>query len=377
MGGASGSGGKSGGGSAGQSGSGGAGTAGSAGSGGSGGGPPHVVQACSSAKGGDLPRGVWDNVSPPQVDLKASGTLAFALDPTDTRIIVLGTVKRGIFKSTDCGATWTKIDTGQGTADMDKGNNNHMLIDPTNPKIMYTTSGYGGTQGVLKSTNGGVDWHQTFTQDELAATYGGWVESLSMDPGNPAHLVMIPHGTCSAAYGSAGCAAESTDAGTTWTIKKGSPAWFETQNLQVMDAKTWLIGGWFGDGVWRTSDAGLSWAKQPSRGAAAFYEGSNGTIYTAGTSGGTKSTDRGATWTNMPNSPNASVITGDGTNIYVDIFNAGAYWSAPESNTSMWTHLVTPSMSAGACLPTFIYDRNHKILYSTNCNAGFWRATVP
>jgi photosystem II stability/assembly factor-like uncharacterized protein len=283
-------------------------------------------------------------------------------------------MKRGIYKTNDCGATWARVDTGQ-NAHIDQGNNNHLIVDPSNPKVLYTTAGYGGPMGIFKSTNGGVDWQQTLSANVTTAFYaGGFIESLSMDPTNPAHLVTSPHGSCSGTS-TPGCIAETTDSGATWKVlANGAPEWVETANLEVMDKSTWLVGQIFGK-TWRTGDAGASWQEVGPKEAAAYYRAASGTIYSAGISGVQTSTDDGATWQLISNSPKSDVITGDGTSIYVDW--AQGYWSAPESDTSKWTDLKSPAAAGGACLPSFTYDRDHKLLYTTDCASGFWRVTTP
>jgi hypothetical protein len=346
---------------------------GGAGTGGAGGGPPHTVLPCDA--GGELPRGVWTNITPSQIDLASSGTLAFAIDRSDSRTIYLGTMKRGIYKTNDCGATWARVDSGQNGVHLDQGNNNHMIVDPSNPKVLYTTAGYGGPMGVFKSTNGGVDWQQALSANVTAAFYaGGFIESLSIDPTNPAHLVTSPHGSCSGTA-TPGCVAETTDSGASWKVlANGAPEWVETANLEVMDASTWLVGQIFGK-TWRTGNAGASWQEVGPADAAAYYHATSGTIYSAGIGGVQKSADDGVTWQLIPNSPKSSVITGDGSFIYVN-WDKG-YFSAPESDTSKWTDMKSPPSAGGACLPSFTYDRDHKLLYTTNCASGFWRVTTP
>ena len=164
-GGATGSGGAS---SAGTAGSGGASGPGAAGSGGSAGGAPHEVGKCDS-----LPKpGTWEQITPPEVlkylppQGKGSpdgnlpfGVQAIGLDPTVDGTVYLGTCKMGLWKSTDCGSTWARINTGKNGATLDLGAQNSMVIDPLNPKIIYTNSFY-GQNGAFKSTDGGVNWEQ-------------------------------------------------------------------------------------------------------------------------------------------------------------------------------------------------------------------------
>jgi hypothetical protein len=350
--------------------------AGSAGDGGSGGSvtlPPHIIEPCDGE--GDLPRGVWDNITPADVSLETSGTLAFMFHPQDHRIIFLGTNKAGIFKTTDCGATWDKINTGELGAEIENGSNNHILVDHLNPDVLYVTSGYGGPSGILKSTNGGVDWFQTLSAEAISVMYGGFIESLEMDPADPAHLVTIPHGPCSGDYGPGGCFAESTDSGETWVLQEGTPGWNEGQNLEMISSNMWLVGEFFGNnGIWRTSNGGDSWQQASTNNGAAFHRGANGNVYAVAYNV-QMSTDDGATWSDVANSPKGSVITGDGTNIYINW--AEGYFMAPENDITNWTQLETPPGTQGACLPSFTYDQDHQILYSTNCSGGLWRATIP
>src|SRR5258708_11887702 len=91
----------------------------------------------------------------------------------DPAMVYLGSEEWGFDKSTDCGATWTKTNTGKNGAALDKGSQWTMLVDPTNPEVLYTNSGF-GVSGVFKSVNGGVDWDQVLTGDAAkVAPYGG------------------------------------------------------------------------------------------------------------------------------------------------------------------------------------------------------------
>lgn len=75
--------------------------------------------------------------------------------------------ERGVFKTTDGGQNWTKvlyIDENTGAADLS--------LDPNNPETLYAAmwsfrrrpftfdSGFTGTSGLYKTTNGGADWNK-------------------------------------------------------------------------------------------------------------------------------------------------------------------------------------------------------------------------
>jgi hypothetical protein len=386
----------------------------SGGSGGSAGGPPHLVQACPGIDGGGA--GVWENITPPGIgfpkwctpqwnstcpgpgETSADGTLAtygtnaIAIDPSNTATVYLGTSSLGLFKTTDCGATWAHISTGANGTKIDQGRNWTMVIDPTNTQVLYTTAGY-GMGDVYKSTNGGVDWEPMLTPDVRTALAGGFVEKITMDPTNHLHLLASAHGPCTKNGTNYGCLAESTDEGTTWSFTSSAESWSEGDGQTMVDDKTWFFGALFG-GIWRTTDAGGSWTQvYKGNAAGSVYIAADGTFYTCGGNGVMHSTD-GVAWTVLSQSPRCggnsnggNMIAGDGKTMFISDGNGlgwgqtqppadGWYWSAPESSSTTWTSLHSPaSMMEGGI--SIAYDPDHHILYSSNYVAGFWRVVVP
>lgn len=112
----------------------------------------------------------WKNMGLPKSDRICS----IIIDPENSNIVWVGVLgalwgdseERGIYKTTDGGATWQKvfyIDAKTGCSDL--------IIDPKNPKIMYASFwefrrtpwsfNSGGTQSALyKSIDGGVSWNK-------------------------------------------------------------------------------------------------------------------------------------------------------------------------------------------------------------------------
>lgn len=104
--------------------------------------------------------------------------------------------ERGIFKTTDGGKTWEKIfyiDENTGCTDLD--------IDPENPDILYAAmwsyrrwpwsfdSGFTGTSGFFKSTDGGGNWkmmHNGLPQDTL----GRMAIAVAPSEGNTIYLTV-------------------------------------------------------------------------------------------------------------------------------------------------------------------------------------------
>tara|TARA_B100000768_G_scaffold181355_1_gene204025 strand:+ start:29941 stop:32490 length:2550 start_codon:yes stop_codon:yes gene_type:complete len=74
---------------------------------------------------------------------------ALAIDPVNSSVYYWGSTSGVIYKSTEAGSTWNQLaDTGNGTV-------NKILINPNDPNKMFCSSQY---HGVLKSTDGGVNW---------------------------------------------------------------------------------------------------------------------------------------------------------------------------------------------------------------------------
>ncbi len=125
--------------------------------------------------------------------------------------------ERGVFKTTDGGKTWTKvlyIDENTGCADMD--------IDPENPEILYAAmwshrrspdffdSGFTGTSGLYKSTDGGKSWNKI--HNGLPTTKLGRI-GIAVAPSNPKVL----YASIEAEGNSNKGLYKSTDAGANWS----------------------------------------------------------------------------------------------------------------------------------------------------------------
>ena len=229
--------------------------------------PPVEAGACP-----DLPAlldGGWVNVSPPESNYAStySGINAVAVRPDNPAIVYAGADSNGMFRSTDCGATWKLVNTGTNSAALSSGRPWSLVIDPITPDVMYTVEGY-GTSGLWKSTNAGVDWTNVLTPAISAAFYvGGQITGISMDPSDHTHLVIESHQGDGCTYvGPDGgtivgtCLAESTDSGTTWTLITLPQPWEEDSSVAILTRKTWLWGGFFG-GLWQTADEGATWAE--------------------------------------------------------------------------------------------------------------------
>jgi len=349
--------------------------------------PMHVVTACDKLLG----VGVWEHITPPNVDLSTFGVVGVTFDPNDSSNVFVSTAKSGLHKSTDCGATWTKIDTGAGSADIDKGAVG-VILDPLNPKVLYTGSLY-GTNGFFKSTDGGVSWTQKLTPDiQKVAPYGGFIGGMDMDPG-PApnanrHLLVAWHQECAAPFNKA-CYAETTDGGESWTMRNGDPTWAggEGTSLQFLDSTRWLFSS-SSNGLWITKDSGKTWNKVPSgmisHGSGELFRTKGGSFF-LGSATGVLYSQTGDDWALVPNSGTLIAgVTGNGTHVWTSSafpYNPDArtapsvrYRVADESDPMTWSNFDSAAMTSGGT--ALAYDPDHKLLYSANYWDGLWRVVV-
>jgi hypothetical protein len=347
------------------------------------------------------PAGTWRNVSPPGSNYTQtySGLNAIAVRPDNPAVVYVGADLNGIFKSTDCGATWTVAASGANAASVNAGEPWSVVIDPVVPDVMYASLGYGAV-GVWKSTNAGVDWQQTFSSNITAAFANkGMVTGISIDPGDHTHLVAESHGNC--ASGNA-CAAESSDSGATWTLIEmtGAGMWQENSAIAIVNRTTWLYCGLFG-GLSRTSDEGVSWQTVGTMGALpscnyyepCLWQATDGRHYLpAITYGGpgllVSPPNDTSSWTIVPNSPQANVLVPTEKNLVMGKSSqmgapaATAYSTASQSDPTTWTTLAGPPASAptGSNIgggPEFMaYDPAHHALYVSTFSTGLWQTTI-
>jgi hypothetical protein len=332
------------------------------------GGPPHVVEACPMGAGAPGAIGVWEDVTPtPLKTSKAfTPTGAILVNPKDTRIVYAGSEGSGLFKSTDCGASFVHASTGMSSSSISSGRMWDMVIDPVEPDTLYTVEGY-GAGGLWKTTNGGVDWVNT-TPDgsEVAKTANGnFTSIIGMDVTNHLHLVLAFHSGCGGAF-APNCQAETTDGGKTWRLFK-APIAGEGVGVIVLGPKTWLSSGY--QEVQETTDGGATWKKVSGVSAHwQLYQSPKTGAYFIGSQQGIIKSENGTDWTMIPGfSQPVQGIAGDGTNIY-----AGQQWGTkafkiPEASSASFSELPSkPSLYFLSC------DVDHHLLYGSDMHQQ-WR----
>ncbi len=183
---------------------------------------------------------------------------------------------KGIYRSTDDGATWQNVGLRS------SGATGRIVVDPTNSQRIFVAAAGnlfvpGGQRGVYRSTDGGTTWTKV-----LAGANGttGAVD-LAIDPSNPQRVYAtmwdhIRHPDLRV-YGGVGSGVyRSTDGGTTWArLSNGLPApSADVGRIGVAVAPTnpmhlyAMVIDASGDftGLYTSTDGGDSWTKQPTSG---------------------------------------------------------------------------------------------------------------
>lgn len=325
--------------------------------------PVKVVRPCNTDPESV---GVWENITPPGV----GRTAFFAMNPLDTATLYLATGGDGLFKTTDCGASWVRIDDGK--SQVEGGDNNAIswgiVIDPVNPDTIYMNNGY-GPKGVFKSVDGGVSWKQIIPTDVFI--YNGFVSVIAMDPTNHLHLTVSPHFSCVDPYPE-NCMLQSFDGGENWTVLEGTPGASEGSGQVMIDSQTWYWTNVM-DGLWITANAGESWSKVSDTGAQTpLLRAANDTFFVTSLYGPLFSAD-GTTWEKLTDgAPCSGLAEGNGA-IYVARESRNSFSKATMRDAASgwdWTELDPPT-DRGAW--KIDYDKDHDILYSTHLEDGFHR----
>ena len=260
----------------------------------------------------------WTPLTDGKIPLGSTGSVGVA--DSDPNIIYLGTgsdgvrsnvsTGRGVYKSTDAGQTWSFMGL------YNAGQIGALRIHPTNPNIVWVAAvgdifKSNVDRGIFKTTDGGQTWRKVlFVSD----TVGGM--DVEFQPGNPnvvyAWMSRLERKPWTIISGSReGGFYKSTDGGEHFTrITNGLPSeLIGKANLAVTPANPQrvyaLIEAKPGGGLYRSEDAGQSWALINSQGSLIqrpFYyttlgaDPTNADIVYAGAEGFFKSTDGGKTF---------------------------------------------------------------------------------
>jgi photosystem II stability/assembly factor-like uncharacterized protein len=179
---------------------------------------------------------------------------SIAINPKDPTVLFGGTTG-GMYRSDDGAMSWKRINKGlipesELMASMALGVN-AIELDRTNSNIVYA----GTTKGLFRTTNKGEQWERI--GQSLPDPF---ISSILLHPAEPSQLYI---------GGPAGIW-KSSDSGKTWQERNQG---FATRNIRalVMDRKNpqLLYAGTNGSGLYRSTDAGVTWTAVPLKAAPA------------------------------------------------------------------------------------------------------------
>jgi hypothetical protein len=340
--------------------------------------------------------GVWSNVTPAVVDTHLNllgpggevGVQNVLADPARAGDLYAFISFQGVWRSSDFGVSWVKVNTGALGAELDRGEPLGAAIDPNvardagQPPTLYATSN-DAEFGVFKSVDGGVNW---IRQPVGTDPKGSAVASLTIDPYDSEHIL--------GGFHNAPGLVETTDGGANWRVVPVDDgmgdalyAFFIESGDASSTRTTWLTRSkdWTQTpppSTWRTSDSGNTWAMVKdvghAQGGDQIFQAGGGVIYMAAYPGEGvyRSDDYGVTW--------ALVFAGRqthafGTDHFVYAIGGGSEPSIARAprGTEDWALMVPNLADAGIDYGVknvaITHNGSHSVLVSGNWQAGIWR----
>lgn len=320
----------------------------------------------------------WTSLGPTSL---AGRALSIAWHPTNTNVIYVGSASGGLWKSTNGGTNWLPL-----TDNLPSLAVGAIALDPANPNIVYVGTGEGAFNvdavygaGIFKSTDGGTTWNATGMSWEQFQ--GRAVNRIIVHPTNS----QIIWAATNIANG--GGVFKSTDGGANWTLYLEGDARdlaIRTDSVNVLYAALGYPWGGSDNGIYRSSNGGLTWAALTSglpssslMGRIALSHGGGQTMYagisqtiTAGAAllGIYKTTNGGASWTLQASSPD--LYGGQGWyNITCEVHptnSAIAYSSGMDCYKSTdsgvsWTQKTFGSYSPAS--PQYAHSSHHALAF--------------
>ncbi len=299
--------------------------------------------------GGNNNGGSWSNVSS-----FGAGEIVYSLAYGSNGIIYAGTMGGKIYKSTDNGTTWTVINAGMNVSFIWSLNISGGYIFAATEQGVYK---YSGTTWTL-TTLSGKDVHSlaSYNGTVYAATWGFGIYKSS-DNGSSwtqinnglgsflaiQALTITSNGNVFA--GTAGGGVFKCSDGVNWTklTCSYSVIW------SMASTSTAVFAGTYGDGLYRSLDAGLSWTKTSLNISFVYSITVNlsGKIYVSSlTNGVYTSTDNGTTWNSIGMDGygvSSLLVSTTSNNVYVGTKEGKVFMSSNNGTTAIENNNALPT----------------------------------
>jgi hypothetical protein len=325
----------------------------------------------TSSSGGDSggdsnPSGDWQNVTANLAGMDSEcGNMSFLSAKPDEDMLIAGIAQKGLWASTDGGMSWQQLGTGKGSAAI-TNRTSAFVYDPDMPTRFWESGTYNDA-GVYVTEDDG----KTFK----ALGDISRIDLVSVDLSDPARKTLVAGG-----HEQPKDVFLSVNGGTTWSTIGGSlpdNTKYCTHPV-LLDSKTILVGcagnGTIG-GIFRSIDAGKTWAAASTDGgAAAPLVASDGTIYWAndGNQGLAASTDSGVSFKSLVGFgvvnafnpielPDKRLAMMAPSNVVVVSSDNGVTWKPVTS--------ALPSSQNGFAGP--VYSVQQKAFFAWNATCGF------
>jgi hypothetical protein len=259
-------------------------------------------------------------------------------------------------------------------------------VDPADPQHVYFVEGVRGVTGFFRSFDAGdtAEIPQGFRDIGDAAGIYQWdVYDIATDPTDFKHILLSFHGAwgwTDTKWNTNSGVLESTDGGDTWIVHEPQPGWGTGHSISFLsdppsgrgDSNTWLLGTQ-GSGMFRTTDAGVSWNRVTDsniqHGGGKIYYTKAGVVYATSGDRNIRSTDNGLTWTSVGPGGGYNGIIGDGKKLYTaKCFGPTPVITSLESDGETWTDFNSQQFSQGPFQLAF--DSVNRIVYGSFWDAG-------
>jgi photosystem II stability/assembly factor-like uncharacterized protein len=237
--------------------------------------------------------GAWTNVTSNLANMPSEcGNLTMLSAVPGSGAVIAGVATRGLWQSSDGGASWARLGSGPGSANI-TNRPSWLAYDPRTPTVFWESGIYNGG-GAYKTTDAGNTFVQLgpVTHDDF----------ISVDFAHPDRKTLLVGG-----HERAQTVWKSTDGGQTWaniganlpdgTGFSSDPLLLDAQTYVVNADRSWSQGA---PGIFRTTDGGATWAKVSAVGPSGPpLVAADGTIYWSAGDALVKSTDRGMSWSRV------------------------------------------------------------------------------